>query len=262
MVLMKVKRSREVIPVHVGPLEELCSTEWNRRWAQIFNNTYFYLQFPFNAAGTNRTNADWLCFIVMRICVFKDCAPGYTRTGGGLYLGHCELCECNGHSDSCHPETGTCTVWNSRLTLALLCLYRRDGLISKHECFTCQNCLHNSQGEFCEQCAPGFFGDPTVGTPEDCQPCACPHTDPDNQWVLQPRPTPQIANLFKAQNTSVVALFYLAYSRFSRIWYLATLYQNLQSSNVKYYLVFFKLETLFCFWKADIYLRNSEENCL
>ncbi|XP_045065406.1 basement membrane-specific heparan sulfate proteoglycan core protein-like isoform X1 [Coregonus clupeaformis] len=83
----------------------------------------------------------------------QDCAPGYTRTGGGLYLGHCELCECNGHSDSCHPETGICT-----------------------------SCLHNTQGELCEQCAPGFFGDPTAGTPEDCQPCACPHTDPDNQF--------------------------------------------------------------------------------
>ncbi|XP_068997552.1 basement membrane-specific heparan sulfate proteoglycan core protein isoform X4 [Embiotoca jacksoni] len=83
----------------------------------------------------------------------QDCAAGYTRTGGGLYLGHCELCECNGHSDSCHPETGICT-----------------------------SCLHNTQGELCEQCAPGFFGDPTVGTPEDCQPCACPHTDPDNQF--------------------------------------------------------------------------------
>uniref|UniRef100_A0A7N6A6L9 Heparan sulfate proteoglycan 2 n=1 Tax=Anabas testudineus TaxID=64144 RepID=A0A7N6A6L9_ANATE len=83
----------------------------------------------------------------------QDCAPGYTRTGGGLYLGHCELCECNGHSESCHPETGTCT-----------------------------SCQHNTQGELCDQCAPGFFGDPSVGTPEDCQPCACPHTDPDNQF--------------------------------------------------------------------------------
>ncbi|KAJ8016910.1 hypothetical protein DPEC_G00012250 [Dallia pectoralis] len=83
----------------------------------------------------------------------QDCAPGYSRTGGGLYLGHCELCECNGHSDSCHPETGICT-----------------------------NCLHHTQGELCEQCVSGFFGDPTSGTPEDCQPCACPHSDPDNQF--------------------------------------------------------------------------------
>ncbi|XP_067302205.1 basement membrane-specific heparan sulfate proteoglycan core protein isoform X7 [Pseudorasbora parva] len=83
----------------------------------------------------------------------QDCAPGYSRTGGGLYLGHCEPCECNSHSDSCHPETGLCT-----------------------------SCQHNTKGELCEQCADGFFGDPTAGTPEDCQPCACPGTDPDNQF--------------------------------------------------------------------------------
>ncbi|XP_057175223.1 basement membrane-specific heparan sulfate proteoglycan core protein isoform X6 [Triplophysa rosa] len=83
----------------------------------------------------------------------QDCAAGYTRTGGGLYLGHCEPCECNGHSDSCQPESGICT-----------------------------NCQHNTKGELCEQCADGFFGDPTAGTPEDCQPCACPGTDPDNQF--------------------------------------------------------------------------------
>ncbi|XP_060132262.1 basement membrane-specific heparan sulfate proteoglycan core protein isoform X6 [Zootoca vivipara] len=83
----------------------------------------------------------------------QDCTAGYTRTGGGLYLGHCALCECNGHSDSCHPETGACS-----------------------------SCLHHAAGEFCDKCAPGFYGDATAGTPEDCQPCACPLTDPENQF--------------------------------------------------------------------------------
>uniref|UniRef100_G3SPQ7 Basement membrane-specific heparan sulfate proteoglycan core protein n=1 Tax=Loxodonta africana TaxID=9785 RepID=G3SPQ7_LOXAF len=83
----------------------------------------------------------------------QDCAPGYTRTGSGLYLGHCELCECNGHSDLCHPETGACS-----------------------------QCQHNASGEFCEQCVPGYYGDATAGTPEDCQPCACPLTNPENMF--------------------------------------------------------------------------------
>ncbi|XP_036699513.1 basement membrane-specific heparan sulfate proteoglycan core protein isoform X6 [Balaenoptera musculus] len=83
----------------------------------------------------------------------QDCAPGYTRTGSGLYLGHCELCECNGHSDLCHPETGACS-----------------------------QCQHSAAGEFCELCAPGYYGDATAGTPEDCQPCACPLTNPENMF--------------------------------------------------------------------------------
>ena len=40
----------------------------------------------------------------------EDCAPGYRRSGLGLYLGHCEPCDCNGKSSSCDSETGKCLV--------------------------------------------------------------------------------------------------------------------------------------------------------
>ena len=40
----------------------------------------------------------------------QDCNTGYTRSGGGLYLGLCMPCQCNGHSNECDPETGVCRV--------------------------------------------------------------------------------------------------------------------------------------------------------
>ena len=40
----------------------------------------------------------------------EECAPGHTRAGRGLYLGHCEPCQCGGKSASCDPDTGTCLV--------------------------------------------------------------------------------------------------------------------------------------------------------
>ena len=40
----------------------------------------------------------------------ENCAPGFTRSGSGLYLGTCVPCQCNGKSSSCDPESGTCLV--------------------------------------------------------------------------------------------------------------------------------------------------------
>ncbi|KAM3718657.1 Basement membrane proteoglycan [Dirofilaria immitis] len=73
----------------------------------------------------------------------EDCAPGYSRTGGGLYLGLCERCECHGHASQCDKEHGFCV-----------------------------DCQHNTEGDQCERCKPGFTGDARRGTPHDCQPAA------------------------------------------------------------------------------------------
>ncbi|XP_059622285.1 basement membrane-specific heparan sulfate proteoglycan core protein isoform X2 [Phlebotomus argentipes] len=68
----------------------------------------------------------------------EDCAPGYKRSDEGLYLGLCEPCECHGHSSDCDPVTGVCN-----------------------------NCEHNTKGDFCELCIDGR-GNATIGTPYDC----------------------------------------------------------------------------------------------
>ncbi|XP_030079844.1 basement membrane-specific heparan sulfate proteoglycan core protein isoform X5 [Drosophila hydei] len=82
----------------------------------------------------------------------ERCAPGYKRNlEGGLYLGLCEPCECNGHSTQCDAESGECL-----------------------------SCSDNTEGENCDRCAAGYVGDATRGTPYDCQ--------PDNNGPQPPQP--------------------------------------------------------------------------
>uniref|UniRef100_A0A287AG36 Basement membrane-specific heparan sulfate proteoglycan core protein n=1 Tax=Sus scrofa TaxID=9823 RepID=A0A287AG36_PIG len=86
----------------------------------------------------------------------QDCAPGYHRgklpEGDGRrprsLLAPCVPCSCNNHSDACDPETGKCL-----------------------------NCSHNTTGDHCDVCAPGYYGKVT-GLASDCSPCTCPHSLP------------------------------------------------------------------------------------
>ncbi|KAI1728541.1 immunoglobulin domain-containing protein [Ditylenchus destructor] len=132
----------------------------------------------------------------------EDCAPGYSRTGGGLYLGLCEKCECNGHASECDKEYGTCVncQHNTEGDQCERCKPGFEGDARRGTPYDCQQqiaakppcqcynhsprgcdsfgrcllCEHNTEGFHCETCKKGFYGDATRGTPYDCTPCPCP----------------------------------------------------------------------------------------
>ncbi|XP_077077232.1 laminin subunit alpha-2 isoform X12 [Siphateles boraxobius] len=81
------------------------------------------------------------------------CAVGYRRVNGTLYRGVCELCQCHGHAEHCDDFTGHCL-----------------------------GCRDHTIGPNCERCAPGYYGDTSRGTADDCQPCACPLLSPSNNF--------------------------------------------------------------------------------
>uniref|UniRef100_A0A8C9W1A7 Basement membrane-specific heparan sulfate proteoglycan core protein n=1 Tax=Scleropages formosus TaxID=113540 RepID=A0A8C9W1A7_SCLFO len=81
------------------------------------------------------------------------CSVGYRRVNGTLFKGVCEPCDCNGRSAHCDDITGHC-----------------------------MGCEHHTSGPHCDMCAPGFYGDATKGTAEDCKPCACPLPHPSNNF--------------------------------------------------------------------------------
>uniref|UniRef100_A0A8C0BVD9 Laminin subunit alpha-2 n=1 Tax=Buteo japonicus TaxID=224669 RepID=A0A8C0BVD9_9AVES len=83
----------------------------------------------------------------------NSCWPRYRRVNGTIFDGVCAPCTCFGHAELCDDITGECL-----------------------------DCKHNTGGSYCDKCLPGFYGDPTKGTAEDCQLCACPLNLPSNNF--------------------------------------------------------------------------------
>ncbi|XP_016110312.1 laminin subunit beta-2-like isoform X2 [Sinocyclocheilus grahami] len=73
----------------------------------------------------------------------SECQPGQWG------FPNCRQCQCNGHAESCDPETGAC-----------------------------YECRDYTAGQLCERCVNGFYGNPILGSGEHCHPCPCPgHPD-------------------------------------------------------------------------------------
>uniref|UniRef100_A0A8C3H0K1 Laminin subunit alpha-2 n=1 Tax=Corvus moneduloides TaxID=1196302 RepID=A0A8C3H0K1_CORMO len=83
----------------------------------------------------------------------NSCWPRHRRVNGTVFGGVCAPCTCFGHADMCDDITGACL-----------------------------DCRHNTGGSYCDRCLPGFYGDATKGTAEDCQLCACPLNIPSNNF--------------------------------------------------------------------------------
>ncbi|OCT76655.1 hypothetical protein XELAEV_18031856mg [Xenopus laevis] len=138
----------------------------------------------------------------------QDCAPGYfkekpTETnvrGSQPLIARCVPCQCNNHSDICDPDTGNCqdcrdntaghhchvcaSGFYGRVTGTIadcsLCACPKGNTQSfSPTCvlegisdFRCNACLPGYEGQYCERCSLGYYGNPNEpgGT---CQKCDC-----------------------------------------------------------------------------------------
>jgi laminin alpha 3/5 len=134
----------------------------------------------------------------------ESCEYGYYKvksTGPGLF--NCLPCNCSGHADTCDQETEECidcrdNTYGKNCEFCKKGYYRVEYPNGQSECRMCpcpgpydsnifaDSCLYedNSKqvyycqcnegytGQYCERCAPGYYGDPTRPGGK-CLPCQC-----------------------------------------------------------------------------------------
>ncbi|XP_077371311.1 laminin subunit beta-1 isoform X3 [Festucalex cinctus] len=142
----------------------------------------------------------------------SDCQPGQWG------FPRCTPCQCNGHADICDSQTGECRECRD-YTAGHLCERCQDGFFgnpmlgSGDHCRPCScpgnpgsehfnghscqadhssnlimcNCRQGYAGPRCDQCAPGYYGDPEQ-TGGQCLPCECSgNIDTQNPESCDPR---------------------------------------------------------------------------
>ncbi|XP_060099959.1 laminin subunit alpha-1 [Heteronotia binoei] len=138
----------------------------------------------------------------------QDCAPGYYREKyedktlkiSSLLIPPCLPCQCNNHSETCDPQTGEClgcrdntaggrcnvcaTGYYGKVTGSIndcsLCACPRISpgsfspicVMKDFNDFHCSACIMGYEGQYCERCSPGYYGNPKE--PDgDCKLCQC-----------------------------------------------------------------------------------------
>nr|XP_026696566.1 laminin subunit alpha-5 isoform X4 [Ciona intestinalis] len=101
----------------------------------------------------------------------ERCCEGYVQKAWRAAVpestNQCEACNCHGHSSECQYDED---VARRRLSIDLAGNYEGGGV--------CLNCLHNTAGINCEQCASGYWRPSSVDprSIDGCRPCDCDST--------------------------------------------------------------------------------------